>query len=74
LLYLIEYLCHIKVELLYQAFRERVEMFENIRDYFGANNRKISDLANSIVCIFNPEQKKTINSSQNTEKVDLVVL
>jgi hypothetical protein len=72
LLYLIEYLCQIKVEDLYQAFSERSEVFESIREYFGNNNKKISDIAGAILNIFNPVQKKL--SEPNSEKVNLFVI
>ena len=73
MLYVIEYLCQIKLEEIYQAFSERTEIFEQLRDYFGSRNKKIAEIANSILNIFNPGQKKVIESEPNKEKLNLFV-
>jgi hypothetical protein len=53
-LYIVEFISHEKIEPLHQAFLERQELFESIRDFYS-NNKKIVDIVNSILNIYNPQ-------------------
>ena len=53
-LYLIEHLVEHKVEELYDAFDERLELFEEIRSVFS-NNRKIMEITAHILKMYNAE-------------------
>ena len=80
-MYIIEYIAQNKIEPLFQAFAERLEIIESIRDYFS-NNKKLVDLANSVLNTFNPTQNKLstpvysidlINEEPVRKKFDLLV-
>lgn len=80
-LYLIEHLVEHKVEELYDAFDERLELFEEIRSVFS-NNRKIMEITAHILKMYNAEvsnegysqiQKKpqTSTTAQNVNLLDI---
>lgn len=80
-LYLIEHLVEHKVEELYDAFDERLELFEEIRSVFS-NNRKIMEITAHILKMYNAEvsnegysqiQKKpqTSTIAQNVNLLDI---
>ncbi len=57
LLYVIEYLVQIKIEELYQGFVEQKYLFHEIRDYYLNINKKVSEVAISILNIICPQKK-----------------
>lgn len=67
-LYLIEHLVEHKVEELYDAFDERIELFEEIRSVFS-NNRKIMEITAHILKMYNaPVSNEGYNQMQSTKQ------
>ena len=64
----------IKLDEFFQAFSEKKEIFENLRDHFLSVNKKTSDIANSILMIINPIEKKENIYIPNKQNNNLFVI
>jgi hypothetical protein len=59
----IEYLTHIKMDEIYEYFKESKDIFEYIKEYYNGN-KKIVEVCNAIFNIYNQEERKqNINQS-----------
>lgn len=62
-LYLVDHLVQNKLEDIYEAFEERLDLFSNIKESYPTN-KKINELCNSIITAFDETKIKSMNQQQ----------
>lgn len=61
-----------KIDDIYQLFSDYdQDLFENIKNYYS-NNKKITEICNSIMCIFNPEISNQNSFNNKAGKINLL--